>query len=232
MQIKGFLETTLTDYEGKVAAMIFLPGCNLRCSFCFNSDLVLSPEKLETIPFSYIEERLEKNRKLVDAVVISGGEPTLHTDLPELLQTIKGLGFFTKIDTNGTNPKMLGELIEKKLVDFVSMDVKTCLDKQKYEEVAGLKVDLEKIRQSIKLLLSCGVDYEFRTTVLPKLHPKKDILEMARQLSRAKRLSLQRFRPTESMIDKSLEKEKPYSVEELEEIGKACCSYLPTKVKA
>lgn len=231
MQIKGFLETSLTDYEGKVASLIFLPGCNFRCGFCFNADLVLNPEKMETIPFEAVELWLQKNKKFVDAVVVGGGEPTMHKDLPELFEKLKKLGFSVKLDTNGTNPEMIKKLLGMKLVDSIAMDVKTCLDKERYEKVTNTKVDLDKIKESISILMNSGVDYEFRTTILPKLHPKEDIAELAKQIKGAKRYVLQGFRPSENMIDKGLEKEKAYSSEQLEEIARECNKHVKTKVR-
>jgi pyruvate formate lyase activating enzyme len=231
MQIKGFLETSLTDYEGKVASMIFLPGCNFRCSFCFNADLVLYPEKLETIPFEAVKTWLIKNKKFVDAVVIGGGEPTMHKDLPELFKEIKRLGFLTKLDTNGTNPYMLKKLIEKGLVDAVAMDIKTCLNQEKYGKVVNAEVRLDKIKESISIIINSGIDHEFRTTLIPKLHSKGDVVEIAKKIKGAKRYVLQKFRPSDTLIDKKFEKEAPYSNEEMRSISEECSKYVATKVR-
>ncbi len=211
--IKGFVPTSLVDWEGKVVCVIFVSGCNFRCSFCSNKDLVLTPEKLDAIPFEKIKDYLLKNRDFADGVVISGGEPTLYPDLPELCMEIKKLGFKVKIDTNGTNPDMLKLLLEKSLADYVAMDLKTSFEK--YKEIANADVDIEKLKKSISIV-SKFPEYEFRTTLFPKIE-KKDLIAIADYLKKNnanKAFFMHQFR-NETCINEEAEKMKPYSKEEL-----------------
>jgi pyruvate formate lyase activating enzyme len=217
MEIGGLQKTTLIDFPGRVAATVFLFGCNFRCQFCYSAELVL-PEKMKLQPRITEEEFfsfLEGKKGLLEGVVVCGGEPTCSLELPDFLSRIKKLGFLTKIDTNGSNPEILRRLIREKLVDYVAMDVKA--PKEKYEEIAGTGVDIKKIEESIELLKEGKVDYEFRTTIVPVFHSKEDIIEMAKWLTPAKNYYLQNFRP-EKTLNFDLEKVRPYPAEFLEEI--------------
>lgn len=214
IEIKGFVPNSLVDWDGKVVSVIFLAGCNFRCKFCSNKDLVFNPEKMETIDFSKIENYLKRNKEFVDGVVISGGEPTLHSELIDLCQEIKNLGFKVKIDTNGSNPEMLKILLDEKLVDFVAMDIKTSFEK--YKEIAGFD-GIEKIKKSIFIVKNFP-DYEFRITVFPGIN-KEDLVEIAgylKEKNAGKAFFIQQFRNDEC-LDKSFEKIKPYKKEKLEE---------------
>ena len=195
MDVKGFFEVSFVDWDGEISSVIFLPDCNFRCPFCHNVNLVLHPEKLDTIPFEYIETQLVRNRGWVDGVCITGGEPTLHDGLPELCAKIKEMGFLVKLDTNGTNPSMLKELVDRKLVDYVAMDIKAPLTEQKYAKATGVKANemLDKVKESVKLLLGSNIDYEFRTTVVPTLHDEEDIKQICRNLKGCRKYVLQRF---------------------------------------
>ncbi len=216
MIIGGIQKSTLIDYPGKIAATVFLAGCNLRCPWCYSSELVV-PEKIRKQPqmaeqdiFSF----LEKRKGLLEGVVICGGEPTINKDLPRFLEKIKKMGFSVKLDTNGTNPEVVKDLIEKGVIDYVAMDVK--LPRQRYKEV--LKIDPERIDQSISLLIKQGeVDYEFRTTVVPGMLEKKDVLKVANWIKGAKKYYLQNFR-AEKTIDPSFARRKPHPDKYLKEI--------------
>src|SRR4030042_5009047 len=164
--IKGFLETSFVDWPGKVAAVLFLPRCNLRCPFCHNHSLVENPEGYEDIPLTYIMARLAELGGWVDGWWISGGEPTIHPLLPSLIAEIKAMGLAVKLDTNGTRPRVLQALIEEGLVDCVAMDVKAPLNETSYARAAGIAVDLAAIQESISLLKQGKVEYYFRTTVV------------------------------------------------------------------
>lgn len=195
LDVKGFLEESFGDWDGEPASVIFLPNCNFRCPFCHNVNLVLNPEKLETIPFQYIEDQLIKHKNWRNAVCITGGEPTLQDKLPELCQKLKQMGFKVKLDTNGTNPTMLKELIDKKLIDYVAMDIKAPLTPEKYSEATGIDTAslLEKVKTSIKTLMESNVDYEFRTTVVPTIHTPEDIEQICNSLNGCKKYVIQEF---------------------------------------
>jgi pyruvate formate lyase activating enzyme len=195
LEIKGFLDVSFVDWDGKVSSVIFLPNCNFRCPFCHNVNLVLNPEKLETIPFESIEEQLKKQKGWIDGVCVTGGEPTLHSDLPELCSRLKKMGFLVKLDTNGTNPTMLKELIDRGLVDYVATDVKAPLTTEKYSGATGVKAGemLERVKESIELLLDSKMDYEFRTTVVPDLHGVDDIKQICHSLRGCRKYVLQKF---------------------------------------
>lgn len=227
MRIAGIQKLTLIDYPGRLAATVFLTGCNFRCPFCYSSELVL-PEKIKNQPkisekelFEFLKERKE----LIEGVVICGGEPTVSEGLVPLFKKIKKMGFFMKLDTNGTNPEILKKLIDQKLVDYVAMDIKG--PKEKYGKFAGRNVDIKKIQKSIDLLKEGKVDYEFRSTIVPTLHKKEDVIEMAKWIQGAKRYYLQNFRP-EKTIDKKFEKIKPYPQEYLMGIQKAISPFFET----
>ncbi len=218
MEIKGFTKTSLVDWDGKIASVIFLPFCNFSCGFCHSSELVKNPKKLLNIPESFIFAFLESKKGWIDGVVITGGEPTLHGEkLTKISKKIKKLGFLVKLDSNGTNPELLEKLIKGKLVDYVAMDIKT--SKEKYEKATSTKFDIKKINQSVKILLEGKVDYEFRTTVVPGLVGKEDIIKIGEWIKGAKLYALQQFRNID-VADKKYEKVKPYSKEKIEEFGK------------
>jgi len=226
MQIGGIEKSTLIDYPGKVACTIFTMGCNFRCPFCYSSELVL-PEKMAEQPkiaekafFDFLKER----QGLLEGVVICGGEPTTHKDLPDFIKRIKDLGFLVKFDTNGSNPEMLRELMQDGLVDYVAMDIKAPLG-AKYDLATGVKVDLDKIKESIEIIKGSGVDYEFRSTIVPSIHSKEDVIQMAKDISPAKKYYLQNFRG-EKTIDPRFEEIKPYAKDFLLEIQKEISSFF------
>lgn len=182
MKIGGFIKQSLIDYPGHIAAMIFTSGCNFRCGYCHNPHLVLPEIQKETKDYE-IEEimtYLSGRRNWLDAVVISGGEPCIHKDLPQYIKRIKEMGYAVKLDTNGSYPEMLMELIEQKLIDYVAMDVKHIPCSNKYSEVIGLsqsKIPMSKINTSISLLKAASIPFEFRTTMIPEIHTDADISE-------------------------------------------------------
>ena len=202
--IAGLQKMTLLDYPGKVACTVFLQGCNYRCPFCHNSELL--PRKGEE--FMTEEEFLsflKKRQGLLDAVCVSGGEPTLYKDLPRLLKAIKDLGYLVKLDTNGSDPRKLKALVKDGLIDYVAMDIKN--SPARYGETVGLsRVDMEAIEESIRFLLSDAVAYEFRTTVVAQLHDDASISEMGAWLSsllpgkKPAQLFLQKFVDRDTVI--------------------------------
>lgn len=227
--IKGLQKISLIDYPGKVCSVIFLSKCNFRCGYCHNPELVFDidlPEIKEDEVMKFLDER----KGFIDGVCITGGEPTLHKNLPELIKKIKDKGLKVKLDTNGSSPKMLQDLIEKKIVDFVSMDVKNVFEK--YEETTGSKTSPKMIKESINIIILSGIEHEFRTTVLPKFHEKEDIVRIAKDyLQNAKKYVLQQFVPSEKMLNKSLLTEKKFSEKDLESIRKECSEYINTEIR-
>jgi len=225
MQIGGLQKITLIDYPGRIAATVFLIGCDFKCPWCYSSELVL-PEKIKKQPrisqkefFKFLKERKE----LLEGATICGGEPSINKDLPQFCKKIKKAGYLVKLDTNGSNPKMLKKLIDEKLIDYVAMDIK--LPREKYQKILGRKIKIEDIEKSVKILKEGKVDYEFRTTVVPTILTKEDILKIAKWISGAKRYYLQNFRP-EKTIDPKFEKIKPYPQEYLLEIQKAISPFF------
>jgi pyruvate formate lyase activating enzyme len=225
MAIGGIQKLTLIDYPGKLAATVFLTGCNFRCPWCYSSEIVL-PEKIkkqEKISEKELFQFLEEKKGLLEAVVLCGGEPTMSKDLTSLIKKLKKSGFFVKLDTNGSDPKTLKKLIDEKLVDYVAMDLKA--PKERYRKITNSKIDVKKIQKSIDILKEGNVDYEFRTTIVPSLHSREDILAMARWISGAKKYYLQNFRP-EKTIDKKFENVRPYTQEFLLGIQKAISPFF------
>ena len=213
LEIKGLQKMSVIDYPGKVAAVVFTGGCNFRCPFCQNPELVLEPEKQPSIAEGEFFGFLEERRKWIDGVCITGGEPTIWPGLPDFIKKIKSMGFFVKLDTNGSNPEMLEVLLKENLLDYISMDIKA--PPEKYEAAAGVKVEMEKIKKSAELIRNSGVEYEFRSTILPKIHAKEDLLKIGNWLEGSRKFSIQQFR-NEKTIDPAFQREKTFSREELE----------------
>ena len=201
MDFVGIDKFSLLDFEDKISCVLFCKPCNFRCPFCHNGTTVLEAETV--IPFEDILEYLESRKGLIDAVVVSGGEPTLMPDLKEKIIKLRELGFLIKLDTNGTNPETIKDLYESGLIDYVAMDIKNSF--KKYPLTVGVKnAYLDKVSQSIQYLMSSGIDYEFRTTLIDEFHDTQDIREMAETLKGAKRLYLQKFVDRESCIQRGL----------------------------
>lgn len=215
MIIGALQKLSLLDYEGKVSAIIFTQGCNFRCHYCYNPNLV--PLQETDFSLSTFFEFLEKRKGMLEGVVITGGEPTIHNDLPEFIKKIKSFGYCVKLDTNGTRPEMLKQLIEKKLIDYVAMDIKAPLDR--YKDVIGLTPEAGKIKESVSLIISSGIDHEFRTTVMPGL-TKDDFIEISKTIKGAKRYYLQQFIPTKT-LNKDFESRLPYPESTLNEFKTA-----------
>lgn len=199
VKVHGFNKLTLLDYPGRLACTVFLGHCNFRCPFCHNAGLVLNPENEPVIPIEEILGTLKKRKGILDGVCITGGEPTVHKKLPEFVQQIKKLDYSVKLDTNGTNPQMVQEMVKAGLLDYVAMDIKNAPDK--YGETAGIaRVDLEAVNETVEFLKSGKVDYEFRTTVTRELHKKEDFLKIRKWLSGSRRYFLQAYKESEQVI--------------------------------
>lgn len=199
MQIHGFQKTTLLDYPEHLAATIFLGHCNFRCPFCHNSELVLSPDKMPTMDFEEILSFLRKRTKILDGICITGGEPTLSPDLETIICKIRDLGFKIKLDTNGSNPEVIKSLIEKDLLDYIALDIKST--PEKYAQTCGLaSINLNNINESVSFLMTQDIPYEFRTTIVKELHTLDDILEIGRWIQGCKAYYLQSYRDSEQVI--------------------------------
>ena len=197
MDFVGIDKFSLLDFEDKISCVLFCKPCNYRCPFCHNGTTVLEAET--TIPFEDILEYLQSRKGLIDAVVVSGGEPTLMPDLKEKIIKLKELGFLIKLDTNGTNPEVVKDLYENHLIDYVAMDIKNSF--VKYAMTVGVKnAFLDKISQTIKFLMTSGIDYEFRTTLIDEFHNEQDMRDIAETIKGAKRLYLQKYVDRESCI--------------------------------
>jgi pyruvate formate lyase activating enzyme len=199
LKIAGFQKFTLLDYPEKTACIIFTRSCNMKCPFCHNSSLVLS-DKLDTKDENDIFDFLKTRIGLLDGVCITGGEPTLQSDLKQFIYKIKELDFLVKLDTNGTNPDILIDLIESNLIDYVAMDVKNTIGK--YNITCGNNnISIDSIRKSIDYLLNSDIDYEFRTTVLKDYHTESDMERISDTLQGCKRYYLQKFIKSNNIID-------------------------------
>ena len=223
VEIKGLEKFAPKDFPGHISATVFLGGCNFRCPYCHNSDLVLKAETLPTFPLDYFLSFLDARKNWLEGICLSGGEPLLHQDLEILLSIIKERNLLVKIDTNGSFPSRLEVLIKKKLVDYVAMDVKASLER--YEEVVRSEVNTEDILKNIEMIKNSGLEYIFRTTVVPGLVGSDDILEIGQMLKGAKIFQIQRFVPNNT-IDSLYNKIIPYSKEEIQALVKIAKPYF------
>lgn len=214
--IKGLEKFAPKDFPGFIASSVFLGGCNFRCSFCHNSDLVLRPHLLPTLPMDYFISYLDSRRGWLEGVCISGGEPLLEEDLEVLLRVIKDRGLLIKLDTNGSFPEKLEDLIRDGLVDRVAMDIKAPLEK--YRETVRADVRVEDIVRSTDIIRNSGLPYVFRTTVVPGIIEDEDIVEIGRLLEGAKEFRIQQFSPRNTM-DERLRQVAPYTRDRVKELA-------------
>jgi pyruvate formate lyase activating enzyme len=227
MEFKGLLPLSLIEYPGKVVAVVHTGGCNFRCPWCYNRDLVLKPASLPSISEQDVLNFLSLRKKWLDGLAITGGEPTIHAELPKFIKKVKKLGFSVALETNGSNPEMLGYLIKHKLVDYVALDIKAPLTWARYRAATGVKNEeiFEKILKSLDILKRGKIDYELRTTFVPKLLNSVDIVTIAKQIKNAKKYVLQQFVPR-TTIRKKYEALRPRPHEELEKLKKRVKRYV------
>jgi pyruvate formate lyase activating enzyme len=218
MKIKGLQKTTLLDFPGKVACTVFTYGCNFRCPFCHNATLVTKDQDVPDYSEDSFFDFLNKRKGILDGVCITGGEPLLHKEIVPFMEKIHSMGFLIKLDTNGSFPQRLREIISLGLVDYVAMDIKNTKDK--YADAIGLSETPDTVFESIKILMDSGVDYEFRTTVVKELHTKDDILEIAKLISGAKRYYLQVFKDSGELISDGYSAHSESTMREMIEIVK------------
>jgi pyruvate formate lyase activating enzyme len=216
MHIKGLIKNSLVDFPGHVAAVVFAGGCNFRCPFCQNAELVIGHSNLADIPPESVIEFLKERQGFLDGLVVSGGEPTLQSDWAEWLGQVKGLGFAVKLDTNGYRPDVLAAIVEAGLADYVAMDCKSA--PRNYSEAAGLAVDLARIEASLSFLRAAHIPYELRTTVVPGLLDLGDMDELARFVQGTPCYALQQFRP-EGALSPEFQLVTPYPIAILQEMA-------------
>lgn len=223
MKLGGLQETSLLDYPGKICAIVWTVGCNFRCPFCYNQNMVYG--KTDLVPVDHVLSFLDDRVGKLDALSITGGEPLLHEDIEAFIKQVKDRGFLVKVDTNGTFPDRLAQLLDEKLVDYVSMDVKAPFDK--YAQLAGVEVDVEKIKQSIKLIMDKAPDYEFKTTMIPGLLEKDDVVHIVSLIKGAKQYYLQQFKMDVPVINqKLLSSMKPFKKDDFMEMKQQASSLV------
>ena len=221
MKISGLQKLTLLDYPGKMACTVFTYGCNFRCGFCHNA-LLVTEENSSNISEDEFFAFLKKRQGILEGVCISGGEPTLQPDLKEFIIKVRSLGYAIKLDTNGTNPRLLKSLIEENLLDYVAMDIKHSIDK--YREICGCEVDTDAIRESISIIIESGIDHEFRTTTVKEYHSAEDFDAMADLFKGDSKYFLQHFEDSGNLIGDNL---SPLSGEEMAAYAEAIRNKVP-----
>jgi len=225
MTVKSLVKMSLTDWDGKVSAVVFMSGCNYRCPYCHNWQLVEDPDSVDDVDWNDVLDYLESASGWLDGVVVTGGEPTCDPVLPSLLEDIKDKGLPIKLDTNGSVPDVIESLIERGLVDYIAMDVKNSY--KKYDETAGARVNTDDIARSIELVRSLS-DHEFRTTVVPGLVEPEDVATICTYIKGTKNFILQRFHP-ENVLNKEYSEVSPPSDEEMDALVELCPGDIPTE---
>ncbi len=233
MLIGGLEKMTLIDFPDNIACIVFTAGCNFRCHYCYNPLFVLPEEVAKFVKnneddselgesdfFSFLSKRVGK----LDGVVVTGGEPTLQPDLVEFITKIKEMGFNVKLDTNGTNPEVVQDLIDRKLIDYIAMDIKS--SPKNYEKAVGIEVDLDKLKKSVIIIKNSGLLYEFRTTVVPGLVGIEDIALMGEFIEGADKWFLQSFKSDAEMINNDFKKIIKYKSTEMEEMQKIAMKFV------
>ena len=206
--ICGFKDLSLIDYPGHMASVVFVGGCNFRCPFCHNRTLVLSPDEIKHLDIDEITGRMKDAKTFIDAVVITGGEPTIWKDLESFIEKVKALGLKVKLDTNGSRPDVIKNLLAKGLLDYIAMDIKTSFER--YHKASGVNINPKLIKESITLIKESGIEHEFRTTCVPGLIDETDIRQISNYLGKNEHYTLQQFRP-ETTIDPWYEEVKAFS---------------------
>jgi pyruvate formate lyase activating enzyme len=212
MRIGGLIKNSLVDYPGKIAAVVFAQGCNFRCPFCHNADLVVPSLYKEPIPEKEILGFLASRVSRLQGVVVTGGEPTVQPGLPDFLRSVKELGYAVKLDTNGSRPDILAAVVSAGWVDYVAMDIKT--SPARYSQACGVAINMDDILRSMAFLQGSAIEYEFRTTVVRPFVTESDVAEIAGLIPNAPRYILQEFVPRDRLLDPSLKDQRPYSAEE------------------
>lgn len=228
-KIKGFIDLSLVDWDGRTSAVIFLPKCNFRCPYCYNKTLITGSHTMPTVPFSEIKRYLVRSRGMLNGVVITGGEPTIHSELSALCSEIKKLGLLVKLDTNGTNNVMVQQLIAGNLVDYIALDVKAPLTLSRYSQAVGVDMSelLAEVSSTVDALLATSVAYEFRTTLVPTIHTRQDLEDICSRVEGCDKLVLQNFRGGVETVDPRFSKIVPFSETEMAAFLKLAQTIVP-----
>ena len=224
MKIAGFIKTTLIDWDGMVACTIYLAGCSFRCPYCHNGNIVMNADTVESIDEDKVLGYIKENTDFLDGAVVSGGEPLMNPDISDLLKKIKALGIKVKIDTNGTFPERLDDIIGAGLVDTVAMDVKASLN-ERYDVASGTGADINALKKSIDIIIGSGVDHEFRTTAVPIYVKEEDIRNICENIRGAKKYRIHQFR-NRSTMDDSLSVLDPYPASKLVRMAEIAKEYV------
>ncbi len=219
--IVDFLKSSMIDYPGKIASVLFTTGCNFRCPYCHNAPLVTGENDAKDL--EHLLETLKKRKRFVDAVVISGGEPTLHEELLPFMKELKNEGFSIKLDTNGTKPNRLNQWIRAGVLDYIAMDIKQAIPK--YGHLVHMPVDLDAIEESVSIIRLSEIPHEFRTTVYQEGFQQEDFLSIAKWLKGSPRYAIQNFHPQEELLNSAV-KMTPYPLETLKEIQESLAPYF------
>lgn len=229
MKISGFIKNSLIDYPGKIASVIFTQGCNMQCKFCHNDELIPFSKAASYFSEDEILSYLSKAKGFIDALVITGGEACLQVGLYNFIRKVKEIGLCVKLDTNGSNPKLLQELLSENLIDYVAMDVKTSLNLFNYQKLVGDQFTnkmMNEIKESISLLKSSTIDVEFRSTLIKTVHSKDSIIGLSAFLNTDRLFSLQSF-SSEKVFDPTFKNLNSFSIKEMNEISELCKAYTP-----
>lgn len=225
--IKGFIKSSMLDWDGKIVSTLYVPHCNLRCPFCHNRSLVLAPDEHSSIELDEILDFYKERKDFLDGICLTGGEPCLYNDLVEVLKPFKIAGALIKLDTNGTFPEKIREVVEAGVIDYIAMDIKHALEFDKYKKASLIKNEalFENVKGSISYIKGCGLPYEFRTTIVPTIHDKQSIIDIAEFIKGAKKYVLQNFQP-ENTLDIEFEKLTPFKIEDIEEMANSISSLV------
>ena len=228
MNIRGLYKTSLVDFPGKITSVIFTGGCNLRCGYCHNPDMVLGSGDTSAVSEDYVFEFLSGRKNLIDGVTVTGGEPSLQADLLNFLKRIKDMGFLIKLDTNGFSPEVIKAVTASDLADYIALDIKS--SPQKYQDVTGRDYPFNTVLETIDILRNSGIDFELRTTCIPQLVTDEDIVLIGENVGRVKKYFLQQFVNTGRLIDPALQELSPYPVAYLECMRNKCLEFAETCV--
>jgi len=216
MNVRGMYKSSLVDYPGKIAAVIFNAGCNFRCGFCHNPDFVVNSNKLEEVQDDEIIRFIVSRTKLIDGVVVSGGEPTLSKDLPEFLEKIKKCGFCIKLDTNGSSPEIIEDLLSKNLLDYIALDIKT--SPKLYSELTFSDITFDKILKTLSFIKKSEIEYELRTTCIPGFVNCEILEEIGELTGDVKAYYLQQFSASSSLLDNNYKRIEPFRIDYLNDL--------------